>query len=88
MIKEINNSELKTEFQLNRNDVGSAEVQIIDLTSKINYLSGHVKEHKKDHSSRLGLLKMVNRRRRFLRYLKSKKFDIYKNLINGLGLRR
>lgn len=87
-MSEKNNNELKSKFRLCDGDVGSVEIQVIDLTDKINYLAGHVKEHKKDHSSRLGLLKMVNRRKRFLSYLKSKKFDVYKNLIDGLGLRR
>jgi len=81
-------SDLKDKFRLQPSDVGSTEVQIIDLTSKIEQLSEHVKVHKKDHSSRLGLLKMVNQRKRFLSYLKNKKFDVYKNLIDGLGLRK
>lgn len=83
-----NVNDLKAQFKLQPSDVGSVEVQIIDLTAKIGQLSEHVQTHKKDHSSRLGLLKMVNRRKRFLSYLKSKKFDVYKNLIDGLGLRK
>lgn len=83
-----NINKIRSEFRIHENDVGSAEVQIIDLTEKISDLSGHVKSHKKDHSSRLGLLKMVNRRRRFLKYLRDTKNDVYKNLINGLGLRK
>ena len=80
--------DLKSQFRIHATDVGSAEVQIIDLTTKISDLSKHVKGHKKDHSSQLGLLKMVNRRKRFLSYLKTTKFETYKNLIDGLGLRK
>lgn len=87
MSKEIL-GDLKSQFKTSSNDVGSVEVQVIDLTIKINDLSKHVQSHKKDHSSQLGLLKMVNRRKRFLKYLKNNKFDIYKNLIDGLGLRK
>ncbi len=83
-----NLGDLKLRFRINTNDVGSAEVQVIDLTTKISDLSKHVQEHKKDHSSQLGLLKMVNRRKRFLKYLKNNKFEVYKNLIDGLGLRK
>jgi|DEB19_MinimDraft_3_1074340.scaffolds.fasta_scaffold152583_2 small subunit ribosomal protein S15 len=83
-----NLGDLKLRFKINSNDVGSAEVQVIDLTAKISDLSKHVQGHKKDHSSQLGLLKMVNRRKRFLKYLKNNKFEVYKNLIDGLGLRK
>lgn len=83
-----NLGDLKLRFRINTNDVGSAEVQVIDLTAKISDLSKHVQGHKKDHSSQLGLLKMVNRRKRFLKYLKNNKFEVYKNLIDGLGLRK
>lgn len=80
--------DLKSQFRTSANDVGSVEVQVIDLTAKINDLAKHVQEHKKDHSSQLGLLKMVNRRKRFLKYLKTNKIEVYKNLIDGLGLRK
>lgn len=81
-------SDIKSQFRIHPTDVGSAEVQVIDLTAKISDLSKHVQGHKKDHSSQLGLLKMVNRRKRFLKYLKNNKFEVYKNLIDGLGLRK
>ena len=87
MSKEIL-SDIKSQFRTSSNDVGSVEIQVIDLTAKINDLSKHVQSHKKDHSSQLGLLKMVNRRKRFLKYLKNNKFEVYKNLIDGLGLRK
>jgi len=68
-------------------DSGSPEVQIALLTERINTLSGHFKEHAKDHHSRRGLLKMVGQRKRLLSYLKKKDLDGYRSLIKELGLR-
>ena len=68
-------------------DSGSPEVQIALLTERINTLSGHFKEHAKDHHSRRGLLKMVGQRKRLLNYLKKKNLDGYRSLIKELGLR-
>ena len=68
-------------------DSGSPEVQIALLTERINTLSGHFKEHAKDHHSRRGLLKMVGQRKRLLNYLKKKDLDGYRSLIKELGLR-
>ena len=76
------------EFQIHENDTGSPEVQIAILTNKINYLTEHLKVHKKDHHSRRGLLKMVGQRRRLLNYVKGKDIDRYRKLITELGLRR
>jgi len=69
-------------------DTGSPEVQVALLTSRIVQLTEHFKEHKQDHHSRRGLLRMVNQRRKLLDYLKSKNSDRYKDLISSLGLRR
>ena len=69
-------------------DTGSSEVQIALLTARINDLTPHFKEHKKDHHSRRGLLKMVSRRRRLLDYLKRTNADSYRNVIAKLGLRK
>lgn len=69
-------------------DTGSPEVQVALLTANISNLSGHFETHKKDHHSRLGLLKMVNQRRKLLDYLKGKDKDRYQTLIKRLGLRR
>lgn len=69
-------------------DTGSPEVQVALLTARINDLQGHFKEHKKDHHSRRGLLKMVNQRRKLLDYLKGKNLGRYQDLIKKLGLRR
>jgi len=76
------------EYQLSSNDTGSPEVQIALLTANITSLSEHFKAHKKDHHSRRGLLRMVNRRRSLLDYLKKKDVTRYQSLIGRLGLRR
>ena len=69
-------------------DTGSPEVQVALLTARINDLTPHFKEHKKDHHSRRGLLRMVNQRRKLLDYLKGKNVDAYRTLITRLGLRK
>lgn len=70
------------------NDTGSPEVQVAILTSRINTLQGHFKDHHKDNHSRRGLLMMVNKRRSLLDYLKRKDVDRYNALIAKLGLRK
>lgn len=69
-------------------DTGSPEVQVALLSARINELTEHFTNHKKDHHSRQGLLKMVNQRRKLLDYLKETDADRYKTLIEKLGLRR
>ena len=69
-------------------DTGSTEVQVALLTARLSELSEHFKTHKKDHHSRRGLMRVVNRRRRLLDYLKRTNFDRYQKLIEKLGLRR
>jgi small subunit ribosomal protein S15 len=69
-------------------DTGSPEVQVALLSARINELTEHFNQHKKDHHSRQGLLKMVNQRRKLLDYLKAADGDRYKTLIERLGLRR
>ncbi len=69
-------------------DTGSPEVQVALLTERINHLTEHLKIHKKDHHSRRGLLMMVGKRRRLLRYLQEQDVERYRNLIAKLGLRR
>lgn len=76
------------EYGRSPNDSGSAEVQVALLTTNINNLSAHFDSHKKDHHSRLGLLRMVNQRRKLLDYLKRKDQDRYQALIQRLSLRR
>ena len=80
-------SEIIKEFSRGENDTGSPEVQIALITNRIIYLTEHLKINKKDHSSRLGLLKLVGQRKRLLRYLKSKDFNRYSELIKTLGIR-
>ena len=70
------------------NDTGSAEVQIALLTARINELTEHLREHRKDHHSRRGLLMLVGKRRRLLKYLQRSDIDRYRALIQELGLRR
>ncbi|MFD2638321.1 30S ribosomal protein S15 [Piscibacillus salipiscarius] len=80
--------ELINEFKTHDNDTGSPEVQVAILTEQINTLNDHLREHKKDHHSRRGLMKMVGRRRHLLNYLRNKDVQRYRDLVNKLGLRR
>jgi len=81
-------TELVDQYKQGDTDTGSPEVQIALLTERITYLTEHFQTHKKDHHSRRGLLKMVGRRRRLLKYLKSNHSDRYQAIIQALGLRR
>ena len=81
-------TELIGSYKTHDGDTGSPEVQVAILSERITQLSGHFKGHEKDHASRRGLLKMVNRRRRLLDYLKSRHHQRYQDLIASLGLRR
>lgn len=74
--------------RIHESDTGSPEVQIAILTERINYLTEHLKIHKKDHHSRRGLLKMVGARRGLLNYVKNKDYNRYKNIIETNGIRR
>ena len=74
-------------YRTHEGDTGSARVQIAVLTERINYLTEHFREHKKDHHSRRGLLKMVGKRRRLLSYLRRTDVDTYRQLVQELGLR-
>ncbi|MFH1701562.1 MAG: 30S ribosomal protein S15 [Candidatus Zixiibacteriota bacterium] len=77
-----------SQHKLHDKDTGSPEVQIALMTERINHLTGHLKEHKKDFHSQRGLLKMVGKRRRLLDYLKKTDIESYRALIAELGLRR
>ncbi|PHM37332.1 30S ribosomal protein S15 [Xenorhabdus innexi] len=81
-------AQIIADFGRGANDSGSSEVQIALLTAQINHLQGHFAEHKKDHHSRRGLLRMVAQRRNQLNYLKRKDLARYTALIERLGLRR
>ncbi len=76
------------EYRLDDSDTGSPEVQVALLSARITELTEHFNTHKKDHHSRQGLLRMVNRRRKLLDYLKDNNSDRYRKLIASLGLRR
>ena len=81
-------STIIAEYSRGDTDTGSPEVQVALLSARISELTEHFGEHKKDHHSRQGLLKMVNKRRKLLDYLKSRDQDRYRELIKRLGLRR
>ncbi len=76
------------EYGKTANDTGSPEVQIALLTNRITYLTEHFRTHKKDNHSRLGLLKLVARRRKLLNYIKNKDLEGYKTLIQKLKIRK
>ena len=80
--------EVITKYRSHKTDTGSPEVQVAILSQRILLLQEHFKTHQKDHHSRRGLLSMVARRRRLLKYLKSSNPERYKNLIQSLGIRR
>lgn len=80
--------ELIEKFGRADGDTGSAEVQIALLTERINELTEHLRSHTKDHHSRRGLLMLVGKRRRLLRYLERADLDRYRQVVSDLGLRR
>jgi small subunit ribosomal protein S15 len=77
-----------SDYRVHEKDTGSPEVQIAILTKRINELTEHLKTHKKDHSSRRGLLKMVGKRNNLLKYLTREDRTRYQNVIGKLGLRK
>ncbi|MFT4563912.1 MAG: small subunit ribosomal protein S15 [Gammaproteobacteria bacterium] len=81
-------SSVITDYQISGTDTGSPEVQVALLSARIEDLSGHFKAHKHDNHSRQGLLRMVNRRRKMLDYLKANNIERYRTLIARLGLRK
>jgi small subunit ribosomal protein S15 len=81
-------AELVKEYGRDGEDTGSTEVQVALLTERINELTDHLRVHKKDHHSRRGLLMLVGRRRRLLRYLERTDLERYRGLVADLGLRR
>tara|TARA_B100002051_G_scaffold165525_1_gene156355 strand:+ start:299 stop:541 length:243 start_codon:yes stop_codon:yes gene_type:complete len=78
----------KKELAIHEKDTGSSEIQIAQLTDKIEILSNHIKKFKKDKHSSVGLLKAVNKRKKLLDYLKKNRIDSYKNVISKLNLRK
>ena len=79
---------IMAEYQTHEKDTGSSELQVALLTTRISQLTQHLRVHKHDESTRRGLLKMVGRRRRLLRYLNGEDVSRYRSLIARLGLRR
>ena len=78
----------KKELAIHEKDTGSSEIQIAQLTDKIEILSNHIKKFKKDKHSSVGLLRAVNKRKKLLDYLKKNRIDSYKNVISKLNLRK
>lgn len=77
-----------SDYQLSSGDTGSPEVQIALLTARIQHLTGHFQQHKKDHHSRRGLIRLVNQRRSLLDYIRKKDVERYRDIVQRLGLRR
>ena len=84
----IDTQKIIKEYQSDKNDTGSVDVQVALLTARIKHLTEHFKTHKKDHHSRRGLLKLISQRKKLLSYLKNKNLDSYASLISRLGLRK
>lgn len=87
-IPDVRKQEVIGEYRTHDSDTGSPEVQVAILTERINHLTEHLKLHRKDHASRRGLLMMVGKRARLLRYLTKKDWARYQTLIQRLGIRR
>jgi small subunit ribosomal protein S15 len=87
-VSTVRKAETISKFKQHDGDTGSPEVQVALLTRRINDLTGHLKLHKHDHHSRRGLLLLVGKRRRLLKYLQKKEIARYRALIERLGLRR
>ena len=87
-LKKSEKENIIKEYATHEGDTGSPEVQIAILTNRIQYLTEHLKEHKKDHHSRRGLLKLVGQRRNMLDYLRRKDIERYRSILERLGLRK
>ena len=88
MLTPARKKELIETYRINEADTGSPEVQIAILSERISYLTEHLKNNKKDHHSRRGLLKMVGQRRGLLNYLMKKDIERYLSIVERLGLRK
>lgn len=88
MLTPESKQQLIEKYRVHLNDTGSPEVQIAILTARINYLTEHLREHKKDHHSRRGLLKMVGQRRGLLNYLRENDIERYRSILEKLNLRK
>ena len=88
MSENNNKSDIIAKFKRSDNDTGSAEVQIALLTKRIQDLSGHFAKHKQDNHSRRGMLQLISRRKRLLKYLQREDVSRYRETISALGLRK
>jgi small subunit ribosomal protein S15 len=88
MLTQEKKQQLIETYRMHEGDTGSPEIQIAILTERISYLTEHLKEHKKDHHSRRGLLKMVGQRRGMLNYLRNNDIDRYRTILEKLNLRK
>ena len=88
MMEKEEKTKIIKDFEVHEGDTGSPEVQIALLTKRIEELTGHLKTHRKDHSSRRGLLKMVGTRSALLKYVSKKDVKRYREVISRLGLRK
>jgi small subunit ribosomal protein S15 len=88
MITKEKKTKIIEDFKTGTSDTGSPEVQVAILSSRINELTEHLRLHKKDHSSRRGLLKMIGNRSSLLKYVKTKDLNRYRQIISRLGLRK
>ena len=87
-VAERNKIDVIQEHQAHEGDTGSPEVQIALMSARITHLTEHMKTHRKDYASRLGLLRLVGARRRLLRYLQNTEVERYRAIVQKLGLRR
>ena len=88
VLQKVQKNDIITDFRVHDGDTGSPEVQIALLTERINGLTDHLRQHRQDHHSRRGLLKLVGRRRRLLAYLSDTDIERYRTTIARLGLRK
>jgi len=88
MLTKTEKEEITSSIRLHASDTGSSDVQVALLTERIRQMTDHLRTHRKDHHSQRGLMKIVGRRRRLLRYLSRREPDRYKTLIAALGIRK
>ena len=88
MITKENKSQAIALTQVSKNDVGSPQAQVSVLTARIKEVTEHLKSNKHDHMARRGLIQMVGKRKKLLKYLEANNFDAYKALLDKLGLRK
>ena len=88
MITKENKSKVIKSAQKHKDDVGSPEAQVAVLTARIKEITEHLQTNKKDHMARRGLIQMVGKRKKLLKYVESKDFEAYRKLVSDLGLRK